>query len=67
MRIELADCTNHILREVADKRMKRCDIAQSYRLAMMSSEKTDWKRVNESIINRWSLFGLNWIKKEAWK
>ena len=26
-----------------------------------------WHDINEAIINRWSLAGLKWIKREAWK
>lgn len=64
-RIEMADCENHLLREIADKQFKRRDVAQSYCLAMRSSEKVDWGKVNQAIIERWSHFGLEWIKRQA--
>jgi hypothetical protein len=40
-------------------------IAQTYALALKSSYKTDWKRVNAAILKRWPK-GLERIKKMAW-
>lgn len=40
-------------------------IAMTYALALRSSWPTDWKRVNEAIIKRWSFAGLNRIKNLA--
>lgn len=69
MRIELADCENTLLSEIADKAFKRKDIALTYSMAMASSEGVtlDWGKVNRAIISRWSVSGLLWIKKEAHK
>lgn len=63
--LELSDCTNTILREIATPELHRRDISQTYALAMRSSEKTDWAAVNKAIIARWSFAGLEWIKKQA--
>lgn len=41
-------------------------IAQTYALALRSTWPTDWKRVNEAIMKRWSPSGLERIKKMAW-
>ena len=41
-------------------------IAKTYALALRSQEKTDWKAANEAIIERWSISGLERIKKMAW-
>ena len=41
-------------------------IAQTYALALISSYKTDWRRVNNAIMDRWSPEGLNRIKQMAW-
>lgn len=41
-------------------------IAQTYALALRSQEPTDWKAANEAIIKRWSVSGLERIKKMAW-
>jgi len=52
--------------EIADKRLYQRDIAKTYALALRSSEETDWKKVNTAIIQRWSVSGLETIKKMAW-
>ena len=66
MKMELACCTGTLLREIADKSLKRDIIAMTYALALRSSEETDWKQVNMAIIERWSMSGLHYIKKLAW-
>lgn len=63
---ELADCTNTLLREIADRQFKRRDVAKTYALALRSSELVDWGRVNCAIITRWSPSGLEYIKRLAW-
>lgn len=65
MTIELAACTDMLLHEIAQGASRRA-VARTYRLAMQSSHETDWKRVNEAIIARWSVSGLTWIKQQAW-
>jgi len=68
VRYELADCQATLLREIADRGMKRRDVAQTYALALKSSEhdRIDWRAVNEAIITRWSPHALVWIKERAW-
>ena len=66
LRIELGNCTNHLLHEIADPKMTRHDVAKSYALAMKSSEDTDWARVNRAILARWSQYAVEWIKGQAW-
>ncbi len=46
--------------------LNQTQIAQTYALALQSSYPTDWKRVNEAIIKRWSKAGLTRIKEMAW-
>ena len=58
--------TKAILAEIANG-SKRLAVARSYRWALALGLATDWKTVNEAIIARWSISGLAWIKKEAWK
>jgi len=65
MPYELCRTTDNLLREIGDKQFKRRDVAQTYRLAMQSSDETDWKRVNLAIIERWSMSALIWIKEQA--
>lgn len=66
MKIELALCTDVLLDEISKKESKQKDIAQTYALALRSSEETDWAKVNQAIIARWSVSGLKQIKKMAW-
>ena len=64
-RIELADPQGQLLEEIADPRMKRRDVAMTYRLALRS-HGVDWPRVNAAIIERWSMRALSQIKAFAW-
>ncbi len=65
---EMVNCEGTLLREIADMRMKRNDIAKTYRLTLQSSEcdQIDFAKVNHAIIDRWSLHALEWIKTRAW-
>lgn len=58
--------TQTLLNEISDPKILRKDVATTYRLALQSSEATDWKAVNKAIIERWSFSALEWIKKQAW-
>lgn len=66
MKIEMVDCVNTILREIAMPEIHQKDIAQSYALALRSSEKIDWAVINKAIIDRWSMAGLKKIKTMAY-
>jgi len=66
IRIELAGCTNLLLREIVILKLPQKSIAKTYALALRSSEETDWPKVNKAIIERWSLAGLERIKRLAW-
>ena len=66
MIIELMDCTNVLLDEIANKQFKQRDIAMTYALSLQSNDPTDYKKVNRAIIDRWSKSGLNRIKEMAW-
>lgn len=66
MIIELMDCTNVLLDEISNKKFRQKDIAITYRLSLMSSDPTDYKKVNRAIIDRWSISGLTRIKEMAW-
>lgn len=56
-----------LLEEIANPKMTRADVVLTYRLALGSSQLIDWRKVNEAIIARWSVSGLTWIKKRAWR
>jgi hypothetical protein len=62
------DCpTVVLLNEISIKELKRDDIAKIYALAILSEEVTDFKKVNEAIMERWSFSALQYIKEKAWK
>ena len=66
--IELVNCENVLLHEIADKAFKQKSVAKTYALSLRSSEveRIDWQKVNSAIIERWSISGLERIKKLAW-
>lgn len=67
MRLILLQPTSVLMEEIRNPRMNRAHVAQTYALALWSSEKTDWPAVNQAIMQRWSFSGLEYIKKLAWK
>ena len=64
--MELILCTSTLLREIGDKALKQKDVAQTYAFAIKSSHQTDWRIVNDAIVERWSEAGLRRIKHLAW-
>lgn len=68
-RVELINCEATLMEEIANDFFKRDDIAQTYALALRSSEREtiNWKRVNDAIVARWGLAALTFIKVRAWK
>lgn len=66
MIIELTDPTGTLLREIALKQCKRKCVAKTYALAIRSTVSTDWARVNDAIVERWSQSALGYIKALAW-
>ena len=68
MGMELIDCEQTLLQEIADPSCKRLDIAKTYALTIKSSEQSrvDWAKVNKAIETRWSCSALDWIKHQAW-
>jgi hypothetical protein len=65
--IELMDCTNVLLREIASPEIGEKGITQTYAMAICSSFPTDWPKVNEAIAARFKAKGRERIKKAAWK
>lgn len=43
------------------------DVAKTYALALMSSYKTNWSKVNKMILDKWGPQGLIDIKNKAWE
>jgi hypothetical protein len=70
VKVELACCEMTLLSEIADKHFTRKQVAQTYALAIKSQEAKDglidWKKINQAIIDRWSVAALRWIKEQAW-
>ena len=66
----LVCCTAVICNEV-DKGLTQKQIAQTYAMAIVSDtykmDKPDWTRINNAIIGKWGIKGLERIKKKAWK
>lgn len=65
LRMEIC-CVEQVIENEIKQGLTQKQIAQTYALGIRSSWPTDWKRVNEMIIERWSVSGLNRIKKMAW-
>lgn len=67
--VDMVDPEGTLLREIADPRMKRNDVALTYAFAIrqMDRDKIDFAKVNRAIMDRWSLAGLTYIKKRAWE
>lgn len=63
---ELVDCTNTLLREIAQG-LSVDDLAKTYALAIRSSEPTDWMAVNYAIYGRMGEAALAEIKRQAWQ
>lgn len=58
-------CVESVIENEIRMKCTQKQIAQTYALALRSSYPTDWKKVNEMIIERWSFSGLNRIKEMA--
>lgn len=67
MTIELMACEMVLLQDIAEPSCTQKSLATTYAMALCSSDKPDWKKVNEAIIARWSFAGLERVKKMAWK
>ncbi len=65
---EMTCCEEVLLAEIGRPEMKRLDVAKTYTLAMRGSEadSIDWAKVNQAIIDRWSVSALEYIKGLAW-
>lgn len=68
-RINLVGCTDVILEELACKQSTQKDIAFTYAMAIKSkaqgADTPDWPMINKAILARWSMSGLERVKKRA--
>ena len=55
-----------LLEAIADRKLRRRDIAVIYNRALHADYGIDWAKVNLAIRRRWSLAALNYIKHLAW-
>lgn len=66
MRFEIAE-VEFVIENDIKQGLSQKQIAQTYALALRSSYKTDWARVNAAIIAKWGSKALERIKTMAWK
>lgn len=59
--------TKDLLFFVVDEHNDRDDMAIQYAEALAQMDSIEWPHVNLAIKERWSLFGLKYIKNRAWK
>lgn len=69
VQINLVCCTQVLLQDIGAKEARQKDIALTYAMAIKSwaqgADDPDWQTINEAIIARWSISGLERIKKRA--
>ncbi len=67
--INLVCCTQVILQDLTVPKITQKDVAITYAMAIKSAaqkaDAPDWKTINEAIIAKWSMSGLERIKKRA--
>jgi hypothetical protein len=66
MTFEIAMAATVIQNEIAQG-CTQVQVAQTYALALRSSDQTDWRTANDAIIGKWGVKGLDRIKRMAWK
>lgn len=67
----LQNAEKTLLNEIDDRHKKQKDIAQTFAEALITQEQTeqkiDWSKINQAIVSRWSISGLERIKHLAYK
>lgn len=63
------DWVEYVKRNCDNKSIKRSDMVVIYRSLLKEMDLTSplWAVINGYIRLRWSMSGLKWIKREAWK
>ena len=68
IKIGMVDVQGTLEREIADKRMRRVDVALTYAFGLRDEpDSIDWPKINGLIVDRWSPSALRWIKEYAWR
>lgn len=65
--VSMVDPGGCMLREIADPRMTRDDVAITYAFGLRQPDDVDWPTVNHAILDRWSPYALRYIKEKAWR
>lgn len=69
MQINLVCCTQVIQQEIKSG-CTRKGLALTYAMAIRSeaqgADKPDWPTINRAILSKYTISGLEWIKKRAW-
>lgn len=67
--INLVCCTQVILQDLAAREVTQKDVALTYAMAIKSAaqkaDAPDWETINKAIISKWSVRGLERVKKRA--
>lgn len=62
----IVDWQKMIFEEIANPRLHRRQVAYTYRMIMERvGSAARWGDINRAIIARWSVSGLEWIKRQA--
>jgi len=56
---------HQLLREITYWRYNRSRVARTYQKAAESGVDVDWEAVHSAIVQRWSYFAVEWIRREA--
>jgi hypothetical protein len=65
--VAMVDPQGQALREIADKRLTRDDVAVTYAFALRQQKTDRIAEVNQAILDRWSMNALKYIKTKAWR
>lgn len=65
--VMVRDLEGQLLRQIADRRVTRDAIAQTYARALRYPDDVSWPVVNAAIIDYRSRHALGYIKKHAWR
>lgn len=59
----------HILREIANPHCTRREVAHTYAILLSLRQEghtVDFQPIADAILQRWSMYALDWIVKHAW-
>jgi hypothetical protein len=66
----LTNPEKRILEEIKNKKIYQSSIIKTYALALIAhdqGEKVDFSAINQAIVSRWSISGLEHVKRQAHK